>query len=253
MPDAPHTPRFSGALSELLRRRAAQRPARRRRTRLVAALATVAAVAVTAVLLLAPRGGGIDEARALGLAFPSGRTATLDHLSEREEFLLLRDEFRAAGVEVRIRFKPVEPAADGRVFSVEYPDNARLDEQGRVLVRDDLAGPVVIVVGRASERAERGAGLTIYEAIPELCALVDPKDAPKTARALRDAGFDLRITVLQGPPLQDGEPAPGTLVVSVLDERGDLTSVDPDTKRLTMEVSDRPFEGHSGQPIGGCG
>ena len=247
----PETPRFSAALEEVLRRRAGELPGRRRRTRFAVAAAALVVVLAAGTFLLMP-GEGVDEARATGLVFPSGRTTELDVLSEREEFRMLRDEFAAAGVEFRIRFTPVEPPADGRVFSIQYPDGADVDDDGHLVVEEGLGGPVVILVGRASERAERGAGLPIYEAIPELCALVDPQDANQTARALRDAGFEVKIKVLQGPPLRDGLPAPGTLVISLLDEHGRYTSVDPATKRLSMEVSDQEFEGHSGTADSAC-
>jgi hypothetical protein len=254
-PERLDTPQFSAALEELLRRRAGT--PQRRHGRRVTAAAVLGALAATAAVALSLGGGRVEDAGATtGFRFPGGSTVTLDPALSRPELRELRRRFEAAGVELVIRTRPVKPRAAGRIFSVGYPSDARLDDAGRLIIDRRLDGPVVIVVGEPNDSARPGAGLTIYEAIPELCDLVDPRDAPATAEALRAAGYELRVMRVEffdggAQSERVADPPPGSLVISVMDERGRYTGVDPDTKRLTLEVG-AGGHGHHGQTDGAC-
>lgn len=247
--DTPSTPQFCEALEQLLRQRVRQR-ANARRVRTPVAVALVAAGALALPLLTPGRGDDATQAHATGFRFSDGRSVAAAAIDNRRELDELVREASAAGVEIVVKERPVAPRADGRLFTIAYPDGARLDRKGRLMVESETPSPIVVTVGRGVP-GER-AGLTVYEAIPRLCSLVDPSDAPGTARALRDAGFEpvfslVHLTGGHGDNRAENieEPPPGTVVISVLGRNGDITDVDPQTRELLVEVG-QPGEGHHG-------
>lgn len=248
--DVPATPQFSDALEQLLRVRVRKQMQERRVRRRFAGACVVTALAL-ALALLAPRQGDEGtQALATGFRFPDGRGVSAASVDDRAELQQLAGEAAAAGVELVIKERAVAPRADGRLFAIAYPDGAELDGEGRVMIDGELPGPIVVTVGRGTPGED--AGLPVYESIPQLCSLVDPGDAPRTARALREAGFEPVFTLVH---LTGGhgdnrsevveDPPPGTVVISVLGPNGDMTDVDPNTRELHVEVG-RPGEGHFG-------
>ncbi len=252
--DVPPTPAFSGALERLLRDRvdaaaaAAPRASRRRRM----AVAAVAAATVLAAIA-GPPALDSEPANATGFRFAGGTTIALDSLDDRADYARLRRAFARAGVPLVVRSRAVAPRDAGRVYSVSAPDGARFDDEGRLIVAGPSRAPVVLVVGRSGAATLNARDLTVYEAIPRLCELVQPHDAPATARALRRAGYRLRLIEVRwrGASRRVAEPPPGTIVFSVLGPSGRYEDVDPRTNTLMLEVG-MPGDGHRGQTDAAC-
>lgn len=211
---------------------------------IVAALA----VAVAAVVLVTdagerradqePTGQRLDISGAREVVFDDGLTVDLDELFDSTNFDRLEAMFRDHGVELVIDEVPVNPAADGRVYSMWVePDTGAEDfEQG--VIRLQPGARVYVEVGRADESAGM-SGLTLYEVFPEIEAVLNRDDPVATGQALRSLGFDVRWVLIEGAGRGHDVPTPppDTVVISVLGPNGEWTSIDPATDTLMVEVA----------------
>ncbi|CAA9505977.1 MAG: hypothetical protein AVDCRST_MAG85-2047 [uncultured Solirubrobacteraceae bacterium] len=242
--ETPPTPRFSRVLEGELRERASRR--RRRRSPSLPPLIAAAAVVAAFVFVLLPTA---DETGEQASPPPKPLTVTTEQLlsGDRAMYRRLQREFEALGKRLIVREEPVSPHAEirGHATGVQTPPSASpgAGEPAGPIVVDELDGPIIVTIAVA-DPDEKTAGLTIYEAIPGLCALVDGKDPDGTIRRLRAAGFEVDVERVRWDT-PEGED----VVVSVLDGKSRFTGASPDAKQLTVEVGD-PGEGHAGEA--GC-
>lgn len=256
MPDRPDTPKFSASLEDYLREQVPEERARRRRRRRLPAIAASSGLSVIAVVALVATGLNQSAREAQATAFVlDGKVVAIEDLVDPSAHRRLQDRFADAGGQLVIKRRPVASSAVGRVFSVDYPKGARVDGQGRLNVQPGMGGPVTVTVGVPSQTPTT-AGQTIYQALPDLCSLVTPTDAPATVEALRNAGY--RVDVKQitftspGARARDVQDPPGgTLVIGVLNAKGTSLDVSPETKHLIVEVG-TGGDGHHGQTDGAC-
>lgn len=235
------------ALDELGRRfdeAIARLPRRRRRWRRPAAIAGCGLVLVAAPAAAVvtdgfdfgrdvPRAGtpGGPPAPATGL--PDDRTVPVMELVQspagRET---LRRRLATVGIDLIVTERVVAAAADGRVFGVQLPRRARMQDH-RLVLEDGVGGAVRVTLGRAAgagEAVDPAAGLTLPEARPEVARAVDRRDPVATGRRLAELGYAVRWRLVIDNPAHARDPsapvtgwkdvaAPpdGTVVLSVLD------------------------------------
>lgn len=251
MLDTPDTPRFSADLEAYLRDEVNSSSASQRAPRLLTGV--VAIVVLVVVLGLTGVNGGGSKAQATAFVLGDDVVA-LSALSDPERHEELQRRFADEGGRLVIERRPVADQSVGQVLGVSLPRGIRLDED-RLVDPSKMSGPVVVTLGVPSPTPTT-AGAPIYDTLPDLCELVEPTDAPATVAALRAAGYDIDVKLIEfvddGAEARDvAEPPAGTLVIGVMDHRGENAGVDPDTRRLIVEVGSGG-QGHSGQTPSSC-
>lgn len=238
--------------SERLRHAVAHPGARFRRSsarsRLVVGGVAAGLAAVLTVLLLITRDSSpsadveaadlpLDVSRAREVMLADDLTVGLDELFDASEHDRLEALFREHGMELAIVEVPVNPDADGRVFSVTVTSGVaeHLPSGG---YRLEPGARLEVAVGRADEAAGT-AGLTLFEVFPEVEVAVDRDDPVATGQALEALGFQVRWVLIEGPG--DGHdveaPPSGTVVISVLGPEGQWTDIDPAIDTLMVEIA----------------
>lgn len=184
----------------------------------------------------AGRAGDISDARMV--VFADGTTVPVAALFDPAEHERLQDLFAERDAVLVIDARPVEPAADGRVFGVSVL-NGRYDETRPDVIHLEAGVHVEVEVGRADPSATSGEGLTLYEVFPAVEAAIDREDPAATGRALERLGFQVDWVVIEGAGVGhdvDTPPA-GTTVLSVLGPEGQWTGIDPATDTLMVELA----------------
>jgi len=258
-PDRMLTPAAVDRIEARLRAATAVLPLRRRRRRAMTA-AVPAALLATLALLAAPIGDrGAGEALAGTVALPNGETVALEGAPAASHLGRVARSLEAAGLTLKVRPVAVADDAVGRVLGIEYPAGVEVDDE-RAIVPRGLVGDVVVTIGRSAVAGEDAGtnGLTIFEANPQLCQLVDPYHAASTARRLRAAGYRVSVAVAEFPAPVNGivhgpalerpvsEPPQGSVVLTVSD--GDF-GVSKLTRDVHLEVADAKTLPDS-EPIG---
>jgi hypothetical protein len=211
---------------------------------MAAAVAAVAAIVVVVVMLgptrpddaPSPGGATLDLTDARTVLFADGTTVPVDDLFDAANHERLRALFAEHDAELVVHERPVDPAADGRVYSVTIPNGTYTGTGDRV--RLDAGVSVAVEVGRGDAAAATD-GLTLDEVFPEIEAAIDREDPVATGRALERLGFRIRWDLIEAPGFGYGVEAPpaGTVVISVLGPDGQWTDIEPTTDTLTVEVA----------------
>jgi hypothetical protein len=252
VPDIPDTPRFSADLEAYLRTQVgASRPSRRVAPRVVAGVIAVALLG--GVLGLTGVLGGGSQAQATAFVVGDDIVA-IGALSDPSRHDELQRRFAQAGAELVIERRPVAAQSVGRVLGISLPRGITADDDNLVDVAQ-LPGPVVVTLGVPSP-SPTTAGAPIYDTLPDLCELVEPTDAPATVAALRRAGYDVDVKLIEfidsGAKARDiDQPPEGTLVIGVMNREGENQGVSPDTRQLIVEVG-TGGDGHNGQTDSSC-
>jgi hypothetical protein len=250
--DIPDTPRFSADLEAYLRTQvAASHPPRRVAPRVVAGVLSIAilgsVLGVTGVL------GGGSQAQATAFVVGDDIVA-ISALTDPARHEELQRRFAQAGGELVVERRPVAPQSVGQVLGISLPRGVRADGD-HLVDASQLPGPVVVTLGVLSP-SPTTAGAPIYGTLPDLCELVEPTDAPASVAALRGAGYDVDVKLIEfvddGARARDvGQPPEGTLVIGVMDRDGENQGVTPDTRQLIVEVGSGG-DGHYGQTDSNC-
>jgi hypothetical protein len=228
----------------------------RRPVRAVAAAAGVAALAAGVVAVAAIDGSGpgrttdpetagpatagrtADISDARMVVFADGTTVPVAALFDPAEHERLQDVFTEHDAVLVIDARPVDPAADGRVFGVSVL-NGRYDETRPDVIHLEAGVHVEVEVGRAHPTATSGEGLTLYEVFPAVEAAIDREDPVATGRALERLGFRVDWVLIEGAGVGHDVDTPpsGTVVLSVLGPEGQWTGIDPATDTLMVELA----------------
>lgn len=250
--DIPDTPRFSADLEAYLRTQvAASHPSRRVAPRVVAGVLAVAVLG--SVLGVTGLLGGGSQAQATAFVVGDDIVA-MSALTDPARHEELQRRFAQAGGELVVERRPVARQSVGQVLGISLPRGVRADGD-RLVDASQLPGPVVITLGVPSP-SPTTAGAPIYDTLPDLCELVEPTDAPATLAALRGAGYDVDVKLIEfvedGAKARDiGQPPEGSLVLGVMDRDGENQGVSPDTRQLIVEVGSGGH-GHHGQTDSSC-
>lgn len=210
------------------------------------------ALAAALALLLAPAiGTGGDAAPTP--APPAPASAGQDAVDVLASLLRpggedeLRRRLAAYGIELRIRERPVSPAAAGRVFGVQFPRRARFDGEHRMILEPGVGGAVRATVGRATRGVDAAAGLTLLEVDARIGrAAASGADPAVAARALRRLGYSVRLRHVSGGHARDvAAPPQDAVVLSVLNAHGGNEPL-PGSRELVLELADRGSRLHDG-------
>jgi len=211
---------------------------RRRRWQAAAAAAAVVVAAIAMVVLQ-----GRTTALAV-LAFPDGSEIVIEELFAVGDKQALDDlELRLAefGISLELVTRPVNPEADGRIYGIDFGPSLSADEPGRVVISPDAVGGAIIIEIGVGDSEAGNVGLFLFDAYPEICLAVHPRDTAATNAALSSLGIKVDWTLVTGEPNGHGlshervsDPPPG-VIISVLtaDFKAEAPSR-PD--RLAIEV-----------------
>ena len=212
---------------------------RRRRWPAAAAAAALLVVGAVAFVVLQGRTAALAV-----LAFPDGSEIAIEEFFAAEDDEALNNlELRLAefGIRLEVRTRPVNPEADRRIYSVDFGPSFETDESGRVIISEAAIGDAIVIEIGVGDSSTGNAGLFLFEAYPEICLAVQPRDTAATNAALARLGIKVDWTFVTGDPNGGGlshdrvsEPPPG-VIISVLtaDYKAEAPSR-PD--RLAIEV-----------------
>ena len=210
---------------------------RRRRWPVAAAAAAFVVVAAIAIVVLQGRTTALAV-----LAFPDGSEIAIEEFFAAEDDQALDNlELRLAefGIKLEVGTRPVNPEADGRIYSVTFGSSFETDESGRVIISEAAIGDEIVIEIGVGDSSAGTAGLFLFEAYPEICLAVHPRDTAATNAALGSLGIKVDWTLVTGDPPglshdRVSEPPPG-VIISVLtaDHKAEAPSR---PQRLAIEV-----------------
>ena len=201
-------------------------------------------VVLAAISMVILQGGDVALAT---LALPDGTEIVIDEFFAAGDDEALDDlERRLAefGVVLEVVTRPVNPKADGLVYSVTWAPPLDIDESGRVVIPLDAFGAQIRIEVGVGDTTAGNAGLFLFEAYPEICMAVHPRDTAATNTALANLGIRVDWDLVTGDPDGEGgglaftrltDPPPG-VIISVLTADGQAEAPPSRPDRLAIEV-----------------